>query len=1015
MSKKSGGPNAERIVGSLWQKAEKAVNVFVENFSNIDTDKIAKNASEKATEFAEQTVKVVKETTTKVMDTLDGENVELLHMIERGIKNNTAVLEYIESANLSTLNYAPHAGITLLHLAAEAGNLDVCKALIEKGVGIDTKTEKGNSALDVAAMYGHEDLCINLIEKGAYVTENSCIQAHEKSHETLAKRIASIGLLHSINEQNVNLCEKFINLGADVNYVTTTKGRSLLEIAVTQKNPNIDICERLVKEGAKVNKDIYSQITNEDITKLIDEFLIGNITQAAKGSNSENIEKEIGKMYNLYGNIDPLLKKLMPENPIDFSAESSISEYKQQILNAALKVSAKVGDDMLYHGEDITKLIDEFLIGNITQEAKGNNSENIEKEIGKMYNLYGNIDPLLEKLMPENPIGSSAESSISEYKQQILNAALKVSAKVGDDRLYHDLIDARAKVENLEELCNITPEKTYIRKFLANQLLEKALIEKNEEEATKWISKGAEITEKMKQNAPQEMKNFVEKEYSKQPISEEKKLYQRALLKRNEQLANNKLQEASSKKVESIGSEASLRELLGQNSVNDTKGLRIRHNILQTIAESYAKEDKEKVSPTSSALVAEFLEKQAKLEKQAELKKQYKNEQNLEMRWAVYNKAPIEQPLSADQKSEELIDAIRAENFNGCKKAIEEGATLDYKDKDGKSIIRYAAECCKIDNPLQDIEARHIYELLLNNGCKITADDLNAEEYTAKILAQDALKQAIKSGDELLKNLSIEKGAKLKLKTDKGPKNSLTEEESKDSAPKTTTVDSTDSKAIQNDNEEEKNIEHLKSHIEANEFEKVKTLLQNVKVTEDIYTYAEEHGAGDDIKKIIRNAGLLQNANSGSVDQCTLWLRKGADVNAVNYFDDNQTALHYAVENGNVALCKLLLEHKADVNAADNEGTTPFMQSIKRGWAKIVDMIWGTGKVDIKKTDKNGKSALDYAIESKDDNIKNIFKKHRGLSYQLEKISKTFKGFVTHTDRDAKPASVDSPAKGKSQ
>jgi hypothetical protein len=60
-------------------------------------------------------------------------------------------------------------GMTVLHIAASNGRLNVVEWLVAKGVGLDTATEAGTTALHFAARGGHTAVTEWLVAKGANV------------------------------------------------------------------------------------------------------------------------------------------------------------------------------------------------------------------------------------------------------------------------------------------------------------------------------------------------------------------------------------------------------------------------------------------------------------------------------------------------------------------------------------------------------------------------------------------------------------------------------------------------------------------------------------------------------------------------------------------------------------------------------------------------------------------------------------------------------------------------------
>jgi ankyrin repeat protein len=80
-----------------------------------------------------------------------------------------------------------------------------------------------------------------------------------------------------------------------------------------------------------------------------------------------------------------------------------------------------------------------------------------------------------------------------------------------------------------------------------------------------------------------------------------------------------------------------------------------------------------------------------------------------------------------------------------------------------------------------------------------------------------------------------------------------------------------------------------------------------------------------------------------------------------------RTALHIACAYyACVSIIQLLVESGADVNAVTTDGTTPLMLAAQNAKSGVVDYLLKKGaKKDLK--NRSGKSALDYAKISKDD------------------------------------------------
>ena len=91
-------------------------------------------------------------------------------------------------------------------------------------------------------------------------------------------------------------------------------------------------------------------------------------------------------------------------------------------------------------------------------------------------------------------------------------------------------------------------------------------------------------------------------------------------------------------------------------------------------------------------------------------------------------------------------------------------------------------------------------------------------------------------------------------------------------------------------------------------------------------------------------------------------LNKGADVSIVG--DDGFTALHLAVQTGNLAVSTLLVEAGADVNlqARNSNGGTALLMSAQKGHLEVMKMLIDAG-ADLRATTSKGSTTLHLAAE----------------------------------------------------
>jgi ankyrin repeat protein len=78
-----------------------------------------------------------------------------------------------------------------------------------------------------------------------------------------------------------------------------------------------------------------------------------------------------------------------------------------------------------------------------------------------------------------------------------------------------------------------------------------------------------------------------------------------------------------------------------------------------------------------------------------------------------------------------------------------------------------------------------------------------------------------------------------------------------------------------------------------------------------------------------------------SVARLLLEHEHGADPNARD--DKGQTALHLSSRAGHLELVRLLLRCGADVQVWNNEGRSPFEESLARGWDEVMQLLWEHG------------------------------------------------------------------------
>ena len=123
-----------------------------------------------------------------------------------------------------------------------------------------------------------------------------------------------------------------------------------------------------------------------------------------------------------------------------------------------------------------------------------------------------------------------------------------------------------------------------------------------------------------------------------------------------------------------------------------------------------------------------------------------------------------------------------------------------------------------------------------------------------------------------------------------------------------------------------------------------------------------------DSKKMNALAYSLKNDDERMFD---LLLSRGAEIKRTIL--DKSSILIFYVSSKKFRLLKKLIDAGADPNFQDSLGRTPLMHAIEQRNIKAVNFFLKLD-FDISITDYGGKSIFDYAMSSRDHNIRKLFK-----------------------------------------
>jgi len=130
-----------------------------------------------------------------------------------------------------------------------------------------------------------------------------------------------------------------------------------------------------------------------------------------------------------------------------------------------------------------------------------------------------------------------------------------------------------------------------------------------------------------------------------------------------------------------------------------------------------------------------------------------------------------------------------------------------------------------------------------------------------------------------------------------------------------------------------------------------------------------KHGKVEEVQKLLQNSQININWQHNDFGKTPLYI---ACCGWTPFYSD-------ACANGYTEIVKLLLnDNRVDINKANNDGKTPFHGACYYGKTEVVKYLLESGReIDIKKKDKDGKSALDYARQERHIDIVKLIESFR--------------------------------------
>ncbi|OGM42330.1 DNA-binding protein RFXANK [Aspergillus bombycis] len=205
--------------------------------------------------------------------------------------HSKVILDYLQSQSQNVLSACGTPRSSLIHLAAQGGNIDVVKVLMSKGVEID-RYHDGYSPLATAIQFSQEEMALWLISQGADVTEwlmgtgltilnlaaGFCsASVVRKVVEIIREKVGKAGDIFSPSD-NVMVLHRAISRG-DVESV-----RILLENGADPSGWDIHGVSALTLATANGNEEIVTMLLDRDANPLPHDAMGRSALVCAAGS-----------------------------------------------------------------------------------------------------------------------------------------------------------------------------------------------------------------------------------------------------------------------------------------------------------------------------------------------------------------------------------------------------------------------------------------------------------------------------------------------------------------------------------------------------------------------------------------------------------------------------------------------------------------------------------------------------------------------------------------------------------
>nr|XP_015913873.2 serine/threonine-protein phosphatase 6 regulatory ankyrin repeat subunit A-like [Parasteatoda tepidariorum] len=153
------------------------------------------------------------------------------------------IVEYFIQCDETLVTERGCSNTTLLHYAAQTGQTDIVKYLVQKGIDVNEPSDDGVRPIHITSLFGFEEVLKVLIDNGAiYDCTFDVFQRTPlllTDNESVKKTLLMIEeLFHSVKSNNISNVKSLINKGACVN-AKNSKNATLLHYAAWKGNAEI--------------------------------------------------------------------------------------------------------------------------------------------------------------------------------------------------------------------------------------------------------------------------------------------------------------------------------------------------------------------------------------------------------------------------------------------------------------------------------------------------------------------------------------------------------------------------------------------------------------------------------------------------------------------------------------------------------------------------------------------------------------------------------------------------------